>query len=186
MIEGIPAPATTVYRARRVITMTGEEPEAFAVLGGRLVATGGLADLRGRFPGAEVVDLGDGVVAPGFNDAHMHLAMAAEDLLHLDLSADAVRSLAELKARVGEQARRQPPETWIRGSRYDDGKMAEGRPLQAARAAGEDAHKGRLAPGQLADFVVLGGDPLTADPGRLGSLPVRATYVGGHRVWPAG
>lgn len=44
---------------------------------------------------------------------------------------------------------------------------------------------GALAPGILADFVVLGGDPLTADPARLGSLPVRATYAGGAKVWDA-
>ena len=37
---------TTVYRARRVVTLTPAEPEAFAVAGGRVVATGRLADLH--------------------------------------------------------------------------------------------------------------------------------------------
>ena len=53
----------------------------------------------------------------------------------------------------------------------------------AAYASGEDGVKGRLAPGYLADFVVLDDDPLTVDPRALGSLGVRATYVGGVKVW---
>ncbi|HZX68571.1 MAG TPA: amidohydrolase family protein, partial [Candidatus Elarobacter sp.] len=53
----------------------------------------------------------------------------------------------------------------------------------AAYAAGEAATKGRLAPGYLADFAVLDGDPLTVDPATLGTLGVRATYVGGAQVW---
>ncbi len=55
----------------------------------------------------------------------------------------------------------------------------------AAYASGEEARKGRLAPGYFADFVVLGDDPLTVDPTRLASIPVQATYVGGARVWSA-
>ncbi|MBO0688780.1 MAG: amidohydrolase family protein, partial [Candidatus Dormibacteraeota bacterium] len=116
---------TRIYRARRVVTLTPAEPEAFAVVGDRVVATGRLDDLRGGFPDAEQVDLGDAVVVPGFNDAHMHLAMTAEDLLHLDFSVNAVHSIADILARVGEAAAGQAPGSWIRGSRYDDGKMAQ-------------------------------------------------------------
>ena len=90
------------------------------------MATGGFAALRDRFTGAEVIDL-EGVVTPGFNDAHAHLAIAAEDVLHLDLSIAEVRSIAEIKAKVRAEAAAR--EGWIRGSRYDDAKMAEGRIL---------------------------------------------------------
>jgi len=55
--------------------------------------------------------------------------------------------------------------------------------VNSARASGEGAYKGRLAPGYLADFVVLADNPLTSDPAQLGSIPVEATYVGGRRVW---
>lgn len=120
---------TTIYRARRIVTMSGAEPEALAVSGERVVAAGPLAALRARFAGAEVVDFGDGVVVPGFNDAHAHLAVAAEDMLHLDLSIDAVRSLAELADALRGALRDTPPGGWVRGSRYDDAKMAEGRVL---------------------------------------------------------
>jgi predicted amidohydrolase YtcJ len=55
--------------------------------------------------------------------------------------------------------------------------------VNAAYASDEDSTKGRLAPGYLADFVVLDDDPLTVDPSTLGSLGIRATYVGGIKVW---
>jgi predicted amidohydrolase YtcJ len=57
--------------------------------------------------------------------------------------------------------------------------------INAACASGEDGVKGRLAPGYLADFVALDDDPLTVDPATLGALGVRATYVGGTKVWEA-
>lgn len=120
---------TTIFCARRIVTMTGEEPQAFATEGERIVALGAVAELRERYAAAEVVDFGDAVVVPGFNDAHAHLAMAAEDMLHLDLSADAVRSLAEIAAALRAAAVQTPAGGWIRGSRYDDAKMAEGRVL---------------------------------------------------------
>jgi predicted amidohydrolase YtcJ len=121
--------ATTIFRARRIVTMSGAAPEAFAVSGETIAASGPVAELRERFPQAEVVDAGDGVIVPGFNDAHAHLAVAAEDMLHLDLSIDAVSSLAEIAAKLRAELARTPPGGWIRGSRYDDAKMAEGRVL---------------------------------------------------------
>jgi predicted amidohydrolase YtcJ len=118
-----------IFRARRVITQADTEPEAFAVWRGRVLATGPADALRQRYAGADVIDFGDATVAPGFHDAHIHLAMAAEDMLHLDLSAAAVPSLAELTRVVGAEAAKTPPGGWVRGSRYDDAKMPEGRVL---------------------------------------------------------
>jgi predicted amidohydrolase YtcJ len=54
----------------------------------------------------------------------------------------------------------------------------------AAYASGEQAVKGRLAPGYLADFVVLSEDPLEVEPANLAAIAVRATFVGGAQVWP--
>ena len=107
-----------VYRAARVIAQSsGPDPEAFAVADGRIRATGDLASLRDRFPGAREVDLGTSTVIPGLHDALIHLANAAEDLLHLDLSAAAVPDVDDLLARVAASA---GAGAWIRGSRYDD------------------------------------------------------------------
>ncbi|HEY4442212.1 MAG TPA: amidohydrolase [Candidatus Elarobacter sp.] len=118
---------TTIFRAGRVVTMTDDAPEALAVAGERVVGTGSIGALRERFAGAEVVDFGGATIVPGFNDAHAHLAVASEDMLHLDLSMDAVSSLAEIFAKLRETAATTPAGGWIRGSRYDDAKMPEGR-----------------------------------------------------------
>jgi predicted amidohydrolase YtcJ len=56
--------------------------------------------------------------------------------------------------------------------------------IGSAAAFGEAGVKGRLAPGYLADFVVLGGDPLEADPSMLDAVAVLETWVGAERVWP--
>jgi predicted amidohydrolase YtcJ len=119
----------TIYHARAVITMTRERAQAFAVLGERVVAIGAANDLRAQFAGAQEIDFGDAVVVPGFNDAHMHLGMTAEDLLHVDLSHKSTVSLSAAKAKLAEQARRVAPGSWIRASRYDDARMPEGRVL---------------------------------------------------------
>jgi len=50
----------------------------------------------------------------------------------------------------------------------------------SAYAAFEERTKGRLAPGMLADFVVLGEDLLTVDRDGIGEVPVLATVVGGE------
>lgn len=115
----------TIFRAATIVAQQddgGPEPEALAVDGGRVRATGDLAGLRERFPAAEVVDFGDATVIPGLHDAHIHLAITAEDLLHLDLSAAAVRTTDDLLATVKAEAGRIGPGGWVRGSRYDDAK----------------------------------------------------------------
>jgi len=122
-----------IFRALRVRSMAaddpGQEPEAFATVGDRIVATGTPEALAERFPGAERVDLGGGVVVPGFHDAHMHPSMTAEDLLHVDLSAERVRSPDQLWASLAEQAARVPPGGWVRASRYDHVKTTGGVPI---------------------------------------------------------
>ena len=52
-----------------------------------------------------------------------------------------------------------------------------------AYASFEEQIKGKIAPGMLADFVVLGADPFETDPYAVKDIPVRATYVGGKKVF---
>jgi predicted amidohydrolase YtcJ len=118
---------TTIFRAKRIITMTPDTPEAFVTLGDRIIAIGTFSALRQGFSKAAIVDLGDAVVAPGFNDAHGHIGIPAEDALHLDFSWDTTHSLAEMFTQLRAEAQKTPPGQWLRGSRYDDAKMAEGR-----------------------------------------------------------
>ena len=85
-----------IFSARRIITMAGDDPEAFAVVAGKVVATGTRVDLSDRFPHDEQVDFRDAVIIPGFNDAHMHLAMTAEDFFN-----GQSRTVDRIKDRLG-------------------------------------------------------------------------------------
>ncbi len=54
----------------------------------------------------------------------------------------------------------------------------------AAYACKKENQLGRIAPGYLADFVILESDPFAVAPEKLGGVVVRSTYLGGRRVWP--
>ncbi|HZE32443.1 MAG TPA: amidohydrolase family protein, partial [Actinoallomurus sp.] len=137
-----------LFRAAHIVSQQGgPEPEAFAVDAGRIRAVGDMASLRDRFPRAEEVDLGTSTVIPGLHDAHIHLANAAEDLLHLDLSAAAVNDVDDLLARVSAEAAALGPGAWIRGSRYDD--------VKTGRLTREDLD--RVAPDNPAIVVQVAG-----------------------------
>ncbi len=52
--------------------------------------------------------------------------------------------------------------------------------VDTAWIAGEEDRRGRLAPGMLADFVVLGDDITTVTSSRIGTTEVVATFAGGR------
>ncbi|MEZ5597434.1 MAG: amidohydrolase [Pseudomonadales bacterium] len=55
---------------------------------------------------------------------------------------------------------------------------------QGAWLTFEERDKGMLAPGMLADFVVLGADPRRIDPLTINAIAVEQTWLGGRQVWP--
>jgi predicted amidohydrolase YtcJ len=57
--------------------------------------------------------------------------------------------------------------------------------LNGAWASFEEHDKGSLTPGKLADFVLLGEDPLTTDPDAIKDIPIVATYLDGRPVYEA-
>lgn len=57
--------------------------------------------------------------------------------------------------------------------------------LGSAHASHQEADRGSLAPGKLADLVVLDADPATIDPEAIGAIGVRSTWIGGEEVWSA-
>jgi hypothetical protein len=53
----------------------------------------------------------------------------------------------------------------------------------SAFAAREESSRGSLAPGKLADFVVLSADPLRVPAEEIGEIRVERTVIGGRTVW---
>lgn len=89
--------------------------EAFAVLDGRIVATGTLADVAAhRGPDTRMWDVGDAAVYPGFVDVHNHHAMAGRTEL-FELSLPPSLSLDGILDRVRAKAEALPEDAWIIG-----------------------------------------------------------------------
>ena len=66
-------------------------------------------------------------VTPGFIDAHTHASGAGVNEL-VQVNVD-MRSIAEIKDALRQRADTTPDGEWVRGFKYDDTKLAEGRPL---------------------------------------------------------
>ncbi len=91
--------------------------EALAVAGDRIVAVGGseLLDLAGTK--TTVLDLDGRTLLPGINDGHLHVGGYASSRppASLDVSPQAVGSIADIAAAIAERVAETPPGTWIRG-----------------------------------------------------------------------
>jgi predicted amidohydrolase YtcJ len=80
--------------------------EAVAILGNRIAFVGALAEARRAVPGAREIDLAGAAAFPGFVDSHVHLVGVGMREMTLNLEGSA--SIAELQARLGAWAARQP------------------------------------------------------------------------------
>lgn len=57
--------------------------------------------------------------------------------------------------------------------------------VNAAFASFEEGIKGSIAPGKLADMVVLSDDPIKSSPDQIRDIRVEMTIIGGKVVWEA-
>lgn len=89
------------------------QPEALAIDGEQVVASGSRAELRSRFAGAEWIDLDGALVVPGFNDAHCHPSQAALARVRADLTA--ATSVDDVRAVLGATAAATPAGDWVVG-----------------------------------------------------------------------
>ncbi len=111
-----------------VLTMDDAQPhaEAFAIKDGRFIAIGSTADIRNLIArDTKTLDAAGLTVTPGFIDAHCHPG-EVEELY--DVSAD-LRTVREIQDALRARAASTPPGHWVRGFKFDDTKLTDGRTL---------------------------------------------------------
>jgi predicted amidohydrolase YtcJ len=96
-----------------------QRAQAIAVSGDRIQAIGKESDiLKRKGPSTEIIDLGGHFVMPGFNDAHLHLALAGFEKLNVNLVG--VETLDELRSRLRARIETSAPGDWIVGEGWDE------------------------------------------------------------------
>ncbi|WP_242884337.1 amidohydrolase [Actinomadura litoris] len=198
--EGARHPLRLV-RASRVITMDGASDsrggvDAFVTLGERVIAVGDVRDLRDRFPEAETVDLGGGVVVPGFNDAHAHPSLLADGGLYVDLAPTVARGAEDVRRALAERAERTPDGEWVVGHNFDVSRTEDGGAVDRALLDRVSARHPVLiihysyhgAVANSAALAAAGYDEHTPDPvgGELVRDGGRLTGVVWERAWMEG
>src|SRR5580704_8421317 len=133
---GTPRDPDLVVLNARVSTVDSRVPkaEAFAVKGGRFLAVGSTADIKGLIgKKTQTYDAKQMTIVPGFIDTHNH--GGGEGLLYDVLVGNpyqvefvTIDSIVE-KLRVRAQAT--PPGYWVEGYFHDDTKIKDKRPLNA-------------------------------------------------------
>ena len=117
-----------IYTNENIYTSDGvpSRAEALAVVDGKIAAVGS-SDEMGRWvgPDTRVIDLTGKFVMPGFNDAHVHLWLAGQQLLNVDL--EGTTSLAEFQQRIREHLEGREPDEWITGGGWDQSMWKENR-----------------------------------------------------------
>ena len=165
--------------------------EHFAVVGpeqlARAAALGVIAVPQGRFAS----ELGDGMLAAVGQDRHAWLyrlrSLLAAGMVLPGSSDRPVVAGAPLLG-IHDMVNRQTSS----GAPFNpDEAITAGQALRAwtwgsAYASRQEHVKGSIAPGMLADLVVLSEDPTTVAPARIAGLEVLATVVGGQVRHDAG
>jgi predicted amidohydrolase YtcJ len=90
--------------------------EAFAVKGGKILATGSSADILKRYSSDSLLDAGGKSVFPGFIDAHSHFYGYALDLQYIDLKG--LKSFDEVLLKLEKEGVDKPGE-WLIGRGWD-------------------------------------------------------------------
>jgi len=125
------APADLVFRGGTIWTADSDAPsaEAVAVRDGRIVYVGAAAGAEALVgEGTEVVDIGGGMLIPGFHDTHVHPVSGGIELNECDLNAAQTR--AEVAEIVAGCAARDPDAPWVRGGGFQLPIFPDGAPTR--------------------------------------------------------
>ncbi|MGE7869822.1 amidohydrolase [Bacillus paramycoides] len=108
-----------ILKSNAIFTATGMEPisGAIAVKNNRIVAVGQLDDMNGLCgDSTQVIDCGDKLIMPGFNDAHMHFPHGAVDTdPSFCINLMDCKSEEECVEYVAQFAKENPNKPWIYG-----------------------------------------------------------------------
>ncbi len=126
--------ADIVILGGNVITVDPVKPkaQAVAVKFGRILAVGSDEQIKPLIGSkTKVVDLKGRTIIPGLNDTHCHISGAdgtQRAMGIIDASYEGgVRSIADIQARIAEQAKKKPKGEWINVTKEDDSKLIEKR-----------------------------------------------------------
>jgi predicted amidohydrolase YtcJ len=92
---------------------------------GKILAVGSAAEVAAKAPGARQVDMEGKTVLPGLIDAHGHVFGLGQMLTQLDLSQTA--SLQDALRAIGDYARANPGQGWLRGRGWNQENWKLGR-----------------------------------------------------------
>ncbi len=97
----------------------GKRAEALAVRGDRILAVGTrneIAKLKG--PETKIIDLGGHFVMPGFNDAHVHIAIAGLEKMNVNMVG--AKDIDEFRERLRARCDTAAPGEWVVGAGWDE------------------------------------------------------------------
>lgn len=121
----------TVYTGAKIVTLAPEQPTAEAVCAadGRIVCVGSRDEVAAfAGPAARIVDLGGGVLYPGFIDTHSHLSIYA-NFLDKFFCNQTYGDIATMLRAFAEHAAKSPTAGWVVGYCFDDTGMKDQRHL---------------------------------------------------------
>lgn len=127
-------PKSSIFTNGPILTMDGENStvEAVGVTGERIVAVGGLEEVRTAMPkDAQLTDLAGRTMMPAFIDPHGHFPDSGfVENFRADLSAPPrgdCKTLKDVFARIKEKAVQTPKGEWIMGAAFDETAIKERR-----------------------------------------------------------
>lgn len=114
-----------------------------------------------------------------------YTARGVEQAFGTDSPITAVTSMDVLYCAVTRQdpSTHEPSGGWLPSERISAADALRIYTAGSAAAVGREHELGQIAPGYLADFVVLDRDITVCDPEEIQSAQVLVTYVGGQRVY---
>ena len=166
--------AEAIYLGGNILTMRGAAPEyveCLVVRDGKILFTGSVAEGRKLAgPDAQTVDLAGKTLLPGFIDTHGHFVYFGKNLVDANLFG--CSNVADLVARMSQQAERTPAGGWVVGFGYQARGLKEGRHPTAAELDRVAADRpvmvvdssGHIGAGNAAAFAAAGITADTPDP----------------------